>query len=130
MFVAGDKNSFSIFAINSRKAWLFLLLPFILISCNKKNTDSGEYSEAFKTVFNKTTHFLDFNQPAQGIHYLDSAFRRIDKPTINDKFRFYSFHYVYSQKTKNDLKQAMLYADSMLMEARKSVTKQQYVIAL
>jgi two-component system sensor histidine kinase VicK len=127
MFVAGDKNSFSVFAINSRKVWLFLLLPFILISCNKKNTDSGEYSEAFKTVFNKTTHFLDFNQPAQGIHYLDSAFRRIDKPTINDKFRFYSFHYVYSQKTKNDLKQAMLYADSMLMEARKSVTKQQYV---
>jgi two-component system sensor histidine kinase VicK len=127
MFVAGDKNSISVFFINSRKAWLFLLLPFILISCSKKNTDSGEYSEAFKPIFNKASHFFDFNQPAQGIYYLDSAFRHIDKPTINDKFRFYSFHYVYSQKVNKDHKQAFLYADSMLMEARKSVTKQQYV---
>ncbi|MDB5141300.1 MAG: tetratricopeptide repeat protein [Mucilaginibacter sp.] len=127
MFVAGDKNSFSVFVINSRKAWPFLLLSFILISCNKKNADSGDYSEAFKPIFNKASRFLEFNQPTQGIHYLDSAFSHIDKPTINDKFRFYSFHYVYSQKVNKDPKQAFLYADSMLMEARKSVTKQQYV---
>jgi signal transduction histidine kinase len=127
MLISGDKNNPAVFVVNSRKIWLLFILSFIIISCNKKNIDSGEYSEAFKTVFDKTTHFFDLNQPARGIRYLDSAFSRIDNPTINDKFRFYGFHYVYSQKVNQDYKQGFLYADSMLMEARKSVTKQQYV---
>ncbi len=61
------------------------------------------------------------------MHYLDSAFKTIKSPTVDDKFRFYGFHYIYSQKTKHQNKQALLYADSMLMMALESVTKQQYV---
>ncbi|MDB5136435.1 MAG: tetratricopeptide repeat protein [Mucilaginibacter sp.] len=128
MFVPDKSNTLSDFFLNGRKVWLILILcTFIITSCNKKTTDSGDYSEAFKPVFGKTSRFFDFNKPAQGIHYLDSAFSRIDKPTINDKFRFYGFHYVYNQKTKHDNKQAFLYADSMLTIAQSSVTKQQYV---
>ncbi|MDB5153404.1 MAG: tetratricopeptide repeat protein [Mucilaginibacter sp.] len=127
MFITGDKNKLRAFLINNCIVWLFLVLPLVISSCNKKNTDSGDYSEAFKTVFNKTSHYFDFNQPTQGINYLDSAFERMDKPTINDKFRFYGFQYVYSEKVNHDHKQGLLYADSMLVEANKSITKQQYV---
>jgi two-component system, OmpR family, sensor histidine kinase VicK len=112
--------------INNHKIWLLLFLPFFLFACNKKNTDSGGYSDAFEPVFDQTFHFFDFNQPLRGITYLDSAFKRINQPNINDEFRFYGFHYVYSQKVKHDNKKALLYADSMLMTAQKSVTKHQY----
>ena len=118
-------NSFS-----DRKIWLFFLLPFVLIigACNKKNTDSGEYSKAFIPVFNETSRLFDLNRPNQALHYLDSAFNKIDEPYTSDKFRFYSFHYVYCKKVSHDRKLALKYADSMLMQAQKSVTTQQYVI--
>ena len=61
------------------------------------------------------------------MYYLDSAFVHISKPNLNDRFRFYGFHYVYQQKTKGNSKLALLYADSMLIMAQKSVSKQQYV---
>lgn len=114
---------------NLRKIYLFLLLlPIIIIcACNKKNADSGNYSTAFATIFDKTSHYFDFNKPKQGINYLDSAFNKIDKPFTSDRFRFYSFHYVYCKKVTHDKKQALKYADSMLMEAQKSVTTQQYI---
>jgi two-component system sensor histidine kinase VicK len=120
---AGDK----IIRGNYPKISLFLFLPFLLFSCNKSETFSDDYSDDFKPIFNKVTYCFDFAQPDHGIRYLDSAFRTIKSPTIDDKFRFYGFHYVYSQKTKHQNKQALLYADSMLMMAQKSVTKQQYV---
>ncbi len=116
--------------INNRKTWLICLwLPVILSfsSCNKKNTDSGEYSAVFMPVFNQTSHYFDFNKPEEGIHYLDSAFRQIGKPYVNDRFRFYGFHYVYWQKVKRNSKQALAFADSMLLEAHKSVTTEQHV---
>ncbi|HEY4197695.1 MAG TPA: tetratricopeptide repeat-containing sensor histidine kinase [Mucilaginibacter sp.] len=127
MFVIADKNRLYALIVNSRKVWLFLLLPFILLGCNKKGNDPGDYSDAFQKVFNQTSHYFDFGQPAQAIYYLDSAYAHIEKPTINDRFRYYSFHYVYAQKAKNNYKKALVYADSMLVTAQHSVSKQQYV---
>ncbi len=128
MLISVYKNSSSSFIKNDRKLWLFLfLLPFIICSCNKQNDDAGTYSASFKPIFDQATHYFDFNQPARGIYYLDSAFARINKPYLNDRFRFYSFHFVYQQKTKGNSKKALLYADSMLLIAQKSVSKQQYV---
>ncbi len=127
MFAFADKNKLTALAINSRKAWLFLLLTFIFAGCSKKDSDPGDYSDAFQKVFNQTSHYFDFNQPAQGIYYLDSAFAHINKPTVNDKFRFYAFHYVYAQKVKLNYKKALALADSMLVTAQKSTGKQQYV---
>src|ERR1700759_3206549 len=126
MFVIADKFKLNALAINSRKVWLFLLLTFIFTGCSKKDSDPGDYSDAFQKVFNQTSHYFDFNQPAQGIYYLDSAFAHINKPTVNDKFRFYAFHYVYAQKVKLNYNKALALADSMLVTAQKSTGKQQY----
>jgi signal transduction histidine kinase len=112
-----------------RKTWLFLLLPLIIIisACNKKNTDTGEYSKAFVPVFNETSRLFDLNKPNLALHYLDSAFKKLDKPYTNDKFRFYGLHYVYCKKVTHNRKQALKYADSMLMQAQKSVDVQQHI---
>lgn len=114
--------------IYSRKSWLVVLLPFLLLffSCNKKNTDTGEYSKAFIPVFQETSHYFETNKPEEGLRYLNQAFGKISYPTINDRFRYLAFHYVYYQKVKGDSKKGLLYADSMMALAEKSVTKYQY----
>ena len=122
------KNKPLTLTLNIFAAGLFLLsFSCLIISCNKKNIEANEYSDAFKPVFNNTSHYFDFNQPARGIYYLDSSFVHITKPNLNDRFRYYGFHYVYQQKTKGNSKLALSLADSMLSIAQKSVSKQQYV---
>lgn len=112
---------------NYLKIALLLLTGSLLFSCNKNDKNSDGYSDAFKEIFTKTSSFYEKGKTPEGLDYLDSAFATIDKPTVNDKFRFYGFHYVYEQKLKHDYKQAFLYADSMLMMAKESVTREQYV---
>lgn len=98
-----------------------------IISCNKKNIEANEYSDAFKPIFNRTSHYFDYNQPARGIYYLDSSFVHLSKTNLNDRFRYFGFHYVYQQKVKGNYKLALSLADSMLSIAQQSVSKQQYV---
>src|SRR5579871_4521467 len=112
--------------LNYPKKWLIFLLPLFLASCGKKENASPDYSDAFKVTFNTVTHYFDLNQPDNGIKYLDYSFAGIHDPTINDRFRFYGFHYNYWHNTKHDDKKALIYADSMLMMANRSVTKEQY----
>jgi two-component system sensor histidine kinase VicK len=106
---------------------LFLYFFSFLISCNKKNFEPNEYSEAFKPVFANTNRYFDFGQPARGMYYLDSAFIHIKKPNLNDRFRYFGFHYIYQEATKSNYKLALSFADSMLSIAQQSVSKQQYV---
>jgi len=128
MFLSNSKNSPCTIMVNNCVAGLFLFFFLcVFSSCNKKSVEASDYSDAFKLVFNNTSHYFDYNQPARGIYYLDSAFAHIRQPNLNDKFRFYGFHYVYQQKTKGNFKQALVFADSMLSMARQSVSKQQYV---
>ncbi|MFB9844372.1 tetratricopeptide repeat-containing sensor histidine kinase [Mucilaginibacter ginsenosidivorans] len=108
------------------KIFLFLFLSVVFSSCAKKNTDSAGYTASFKPVFDSVTHYYDLNQPEKAISYLDSNFPLLNDPSVNDKFRFYAFHYVYWQKAKRDYKKALPYADSMLVMAHKSVVKEQY----
>lgn len=106
---------------------LFLyFFSFLIISCNKKNVEANEYSDAFKPVFANTSHYFDFGQPAHGLYYLDSAFLHIKKPNLNDRFRYFGFHYIYQKATKGNYKLALAFADSMLSIAQQSVSKQQY----
>ncbi|MFI5159115.1 MAG: histidine kinase dimerization/phospho-acceptor domain-containing protein, partial [Sphingobacteriales bacterium] len=105
---------------------LFFLVPFFLVSCNKQQKPSSEYSDAFKAISDVVTHYYDLNQPENAISYLDKSFSQIKDPTINDRFRFYGYHYVYWQKAKFNYKNALPYADSMLLVSQKSVTKEQY----
>lgn len=46
--------------------------------------------------------------------YLDSAFATIKSPTVNDRFRYYSFHFLLAGKYGHDYKKSLMYADSML----------------
>src|ERR1700712_3850770 len=94
MLLSDTKNKPLTLILNKSAAGLFLLFfSFSTISCNKKNIEANEYSDAFKPVFNKTSHYFDFNLPARGMYYLDSAFVHITKPNLNDRFRYYAFHY-------------------------------------
>src|ERR1700761_6296126 len=105
---------------------LSLFFCLLLGSCNNKPADNGDYSEAFKPVFATTSRLFETNKPGIGLHYIDSSYNKLSTPNINDKFRLYGFHYIYYQKVKHNYKAALLYADSMLLAARQSVTKVQY----
>jgi signal transduction histidine kinase len=108
--------------------WLFFLLfSALLNSCVQKKPGASGYSDAFKPVFDKTSLLFATNRVDQGLHYLDSAMARINKPNLDDRFRTFGFHYVYWKRVKSDNKKALLYADSMLTLANQSVNKQQYV---
>ncbi|TFF36648.1 tetratricopeptide repeat-containing sensor histidine kinase [Mucilaginibacter psychrotolerans] len=106
--------------------WLCLLLPIISACGQKKTTDTGNYSEEYLTIQKQADKIWGLNNSAAAVHYMDSAFRKLPNATINDKFRFYAFHYVHYQKLVHDYKTSLLYADSMIALAKKSVTPKQY----
>jgi len=114
-------------ALKYSKIFLLLFLPFAFASCAKKENTPVGYSESFKPISDTVTHYYDLNQPDKAISHLERAFARLNNPSINDRFRFYGFHYVYWQKAKHDYKKALLYADSMLMTSQKSVAREQYI---
>jgi two-component system, OmpR family, sensor histidine kinase VicK len=104
-----------------------LILLFLINSCQQKKTEPAGYSDAFKPVFDKVSVLFGTNRLDEGVHYIDSSLSHINKPYIDDRFRVYSFHYVYNYKLKRDYKAALNYADSMLYLANQSVNKNQYV---
>jgi len=112
---------------NSVKALFLLAFLLFANSCREKTTAPDGYSDAFKPVFARVTALFASNRPEEGIHYLDSSMNYISKPNLDDKFRTYGFHYVYWEMTRHDNAKALLYADSMLMIANKSITRSQYV---
>jgi len=117
------KDNFA--AILKRHVWLYTFL-MLLSACGKKNIDTGNYSEDFEKVRKRVDKFWLKGEVKPGLDYLDSAFNKIPSPTINDRFRFYAFHYIYYQKTISKFNQSLLYADSMVAMASKSVTPRQY----
>ncbi|HZX59218.1 MAG TPA: hypothetical protein VFE54_10845, partial [Mucilaginibacter sp.] len=96
--------------LNYFRIFLLFLIPFFLGSCNKQQKKPTGYSDAFVAISDVVTHFYDLNKPDDAISYLDKSFQRINKPSINDRFRFYGFHYVYWQKAKRNYKKALPYA--------------------
>jgi len=115
--------------IHSYKLYLLISAVFcLLFSCNKKEKgDNGDYSEQFKafnTELAKPIHHVTLKQEQV---FIDSSFREIKNPYINDIFRYYGLKYLYYKKGIDKPKIALLYADSMLMMAKKSVTRKQYV---
>jgi len=114
-------------ALYSVKGLLLLAFLFSFSSCREKTTAAAGYSDAFKPVFAKVTTLYAANRPEAGIRYLDSSMNHISKPNIDDKFRTYGFHYVYWEMTRHDNAKALLYADSMLAMANRSVTRPQFV---
>src|ERR1700743_354464 len=115
----------------SRKVifWLTMALLSLacLFSCKKtpKHTyKDQEYSDEFKVIYDT------MNDPKNQKHsmgYLDSAFNAINDPTLNDRFRFYGFHFVYARRAEHDSRKALLYADSMYSIALKGANEKSYV---
>lgn len=108
-----------------RLLWLFILL-ISFGACTKKGTDNGDYSPEFKNLNKQMDKIWATGRIKEGLHFLDSGFVHLPNPTNNDKFRRYSLHYVYYQKTIFKYDTALVYADSMLMTARKSINNKQY----
>ncbi|OOQ61639.1 ATP-binding protein [Mucilaginibacter pedocola] len=108
--------------------WWLILLTLTITACSdkKKAVDNGNYSEEYLAVQARADKIWGLNNPDAAAHFLDSAFRKLAHPTINDKFRFYAFHYVIQQKLKHDYQKALVYADSMVMVAKNSVNPKQY----
>jgi two-component system sensor histidine kinase VicK len=109
--------------------WLLFLLTLTIVSCGEKKTaDNGDYSEEYLAVQTKADKIWGFRNSEAAVHFMDSAFRKLPHSTINDRFRFYAFHYVHYQKLKHDYETALIYADSMVMTAKSSVTQKQYAM--
>lgn len=109
------------------KLWLLLAVFCILLSCGKKDTDTGDYSEQFKIFTLKLASPQYHRNLEVEQQYIDSAFRKIKNPYVNDIFRYYGLKYLYYKKGIMKPGKALLYADSMLMMAKKSVSSKQYV---
>lgn len=107
------------------------LLSFIfLFSCKKKpkhTYNDQEYSEEFQTVFSKVNKLNDQKKFEAALKYLDSGFNAIKDPTINDRFRYYGFHFMYARKAKNDPRKELAYADSMYTIALKGANEKSYL---
>lgn len=107
--------------------WLFLSVLLIFSSCSDHKSDDGDYSPEFKAIFDTVVRYTELKkEPLKDTRYLDSSFKRLKHPFVNDWFRYYSFHFVYQKKEAHNAAKSLLYADSMLMMVKKSVTKKQY----
>jgi signal transduction histidine kinase len=108
--------------------WLASAILLLFNSCANSIKDTGEYSEQFKPIFDTVSLYNgERSQPQRGLEYLDSAYKTIKKPFVNDRFRFYAFHFLYNLKALHDPKKAMPYADTMQAIAAESVTPDQHI---
>jgi two-component system sensor histidine kinase VicK len=111
----------------SCKFLLSLLVAIAFVSCRKKEAaNANEYSVSFKKI-NDYLVYYRFKKPGDDIHYLDSAYRQISNPTINDRFRYYAIHFMYNHKETHNKRNELLYADSMLAMAEITPGTKQYV---
>lgn len=101
-----------------------------LFSCNKtkKHTyKDQEYSDEFRDIFNEVNKLNDEKRFDYAAKYLDSAFNTLKDPTINDRFRYYGFHFMYARKAKKNPKEELLYADSMFNLSLKGINEKSYL---
>jgi len=102
--------------------WFSFILTVLLatFSCNQnKPAKTEDLSDGFKVIFNNVNRLDDHKRADEAIHYLDSSFKLLDKPTVNDTFRFYAVHFSYYKIAKLNRHKEMLYADSLVNMAQK-----------
>lgn len=106
------------------KNWPFVLLIALTFSCHHKDSIKSGNSDEFKILMDGLVKRSDNNHLDRGLKYLDSGYYQLKKPYLDDSFRRLAFHYVYWKRVKNDNKQAVLYADSMLQIAKRCTGEQ------
>jgi signal transduction histidine kinase len=73
----------------------------------------------FRSILDRAVQFSDSNRNEASYHFVDSAYAvNSDKITTVDKFFYYNFYFTTYHRS-GDQKTALLYADSMLIEANK-----------
>jgi len=110
------------FFARNRFTWFSFILAVLLatFSCNQnKQAKTEDLSDGFKIIFNNVNKLDDHQKTNEAIHYLDSAFKLLDKPTVSDTFRFYAVHFSYYKIAIRDRNKEMSYADSLVNTARK-----------
>jgi len=104
-----------------------LVFTLLFFSCDQKSKLFSGYSAAFKPVMDTVAQRFATNRLVSGLHYLDSSIKHISNLTLDDRYKTYSFHYVYEYKVKKDYKKALLYADTMLNVVNQNTNDVQYV---
>lgn len=101
---------------NSRKKLFFYTAIFagmlFVFSC--KDTSNQDNERKYNKVLDTANLIFDGGNPLKALHYLDSATTQYKFLTLIQKFDRYEIHSNYFYHTKNDKKNTMLYADSML----------------
>ncbi|AMR32783.1 hypothetical protein A0256_15815 [Mucilaginibacter sp. PAMC 26640] len=110
---------------NYFKQFCLCLLLSLTISCVQKIDDPGDYTKAFKPILAKANKILD-KHPDSGLHYLDSAFKTLTNPSIPDRVRYYSLHFVIEKRVRHNFVKASLYADSMMSTTKEGSNKPKY----
>jgi two-component system sensor histidine kinase VicK len=108
-----------------RHVWFYTFV-ILFSACGKKDNVKDGYSEEFEKARQQIELSWSKEKVKEGLLALDTAFNKIANPTINDRFRFYGYHFVYYQKTISQFDRALAYADSMLAVNSKSAKTKQY----
>ncbi|HVW96744.1 MAG TPA: ATP-binding protein [Mucilaginibacter sp.] len=114
----------------NKKTFRFILVLSVfcaIFSCKKKGGDNGDYSDQFKAFMTELAKPVHHTTLEVEQKFIDSVYHQIKNPYTNDIFRYYGFKFLYYKKGIDKPRMALVYADSMLMAAKKSVTSKQYV---
>jgi len=119
-------KTYLVFFYRCSRVWLLSLVSVLfLISCNRPNKTSLNYSATFKLILDTANRLAD-KDPARATKYLDSAFAKIKEPYFYDNFRRLGYHFVLTGKYQHNYKQALIYADSMLAVVNQNGGQQIY----
>jgi two-component system sensor histidine kinase VicK len=104
--------------------WVLPLL--FLMACEQKKLPKTEYSKPFRQALDSVNTLFGTNRLELGLRYIDSTLNALNEPTIDDRFRTLSYHYIYSLKVKGDNKQCLAYGKSMLALAKQEAGTKLY----
>lgn len=71
---------------------LFFLIGIItLLSCNSSVETNPDHTVQISRLLNDARIINENQKLARAIHFLDSSFSKIDKPSIRDRLKVYEF---------------------------------------
>ncbi|MGZ3762040.1 MAG: tetratricopeptide repeat-containing sensor histidine kinase [Mucilaginibacter sp.] len=87
-------------------------------ACEQKKLPKTGYSQPFKQAIDSVNTLFGTNRLELGLRYIDSTLNALSEPTIDDRFRTLSYHYIYNLKVKGDNKKCLAIGENMLALAK------------